>query len=129
MTAFSTGAVPRPVVLLVDDEGELLNALGKELSREFDVDCARSADEAQACLATRSYDAVVSDHMMPGEEGLQFLIRARTQFPGTLRIMVTGYMNPDLISRSTSLAGLAACLIKPVRAEEISRAIRAVLQP
>ena len=122
MTSFSTGAVPRPVVLLVDDEGALLELLELELSREFDVDTARSADEAQACLATRAYDAVVCDHMMPGEEGLQFLIRARTHFPGTLRIMVTGYMNPDLISRSTSLAGLSACLIKPVPADEISRA-------
>jgi two-component system response regulator HupR/HoxA len=129
MIESSTGAIPRPVVLLVDDEPALLDILVTELSKEFELDTARSANEAEVSMATRNYDAVVCDHMMHGEQGLDFLVRAKELHPGTLRILITAYINPDLISRSTAVAGLAACLIKPVRPAEISQAIRAVLQP
>jgi len=75
-------------------------------------------------LGTRAYDVLVCDHLMPEEEGLRFLVRARRQFPGVQRILLTGYINPELLSRSTATAGLAACLTKPVNTEELVQAIR-----
>ena len=36
----------------------------------FDVETARSANEAEIMMATRSYGVVGCDHLMPGEEGL-----------------------------------------------------------
>jgi two-component system response regulator HupR/HoxA len=125
----ATGAIPRPVVLLVDDEPALLDILVTELAREFDLDTARSVDEAELSLATRAYDAIVCDHMLVGEQGLPFLARCKERYPGAVRVLVTGYMNPDLLARSTAVAGLAACLIKPVSPAQVSQAIRAVLQP
>src|SRR5581483_1800566 len=107
---------PRAVVLLVDDEPALLDSLRQALETEFDLDLAASAEEAELMMATRTYDVVVSDHLMPGEEGLQFLIRAGKRRPATQRILLTGYMNPELISRSVAVANLACCLVKPVRA-------------
>jgi DNA-binding NtrC family response regulator len=118
---------PRPVVLLVDDEAEILKVLELGLKDAFDVESARSANEAEIMLATRSYDVVVCDHLMPDEEGLAFLTRARTQFPKVQRILMTGYINPDLLSRSTSVAGLSGCLMKPVNAGDLIEAIRLVL--
>lgn len=119
---------PRPVVLLVDDEPALLDSLRQGLEGDFDLDVAASAEEAELMMATRTYDVVVSDHLMPGEEGLQFLIRAQQRRPATQRIMLTGYMNPELISRSVALASLASCLVKPVRATDLATAIRAALK-
>lgn len=75
-------------------------------------------------MATRAYDVIVCDHLMPGEEGLNFLIRARRQFPKVQRILLTGYVNPELLSRSTDLAGLASCLMKPVKVPDLAAAIR-----
>ena len=123
-----SGPPPPVTVLLVDDEPSLLQTLRLGLEREFEVDVADSAAEAELMMATRAYHVVVSDHLMPGEEGLQFLIRASERHPRVRRILVTGYMNPELLSRSISLAGLAACLLKPVKAEEVARAIRAALR-
>ncbi|HVU35515.1 MAG TPA: response regulator [Opitutaceae bacterium] len=120
--------VPRPVVLLVDDEAALLDSLRVSLEAEFDLDLASSAEEAELMMATRTYDVVVSDHLMPGEEGLQFLIRAQQRRPATQRILLTGYMNPELISRSVALAGLSSCLVKPVRAADLAVAIHAALR-
>ena len=48
-------------------------------------------------MATKHYDVVVCDHIMPDEEGLPFLMRARKSFPKTQRILLTGYINPELL--------------------------------
>jgi DNA-binding NarL/FixJ family response regulator len=47
--------------------------------------------------------------------------------PSTKRILMTGYTSPEFISRSMAIAGLSACLVKPVRASQIAAAIRNAL--
>lgn len=126
-TSAASERPPRTVVLLVDDEPALRQTLQQGLEGEFDIEVAASAEEAELMLETRAYAVLLCDHLMPGEEGLQFLIRAARRHPGTKRILITGYMNPELLSRSIGLAGLSACLLKPVRAEEVADAIRKAL--
>lgn len=121
------GAANRPAVLLVDDEAEIIKVLSLGLTRDFDVEGAQSANEAEVMMGTRHYDVVVCDHLMPGEEGLNFLMRARRQFPKVQRILLTGYVNPELLSRSTELAGLASCLMKPTSVPDLVAAIRRAL--
>ena len=118
---------PKPVVLLVDDEAEICNVLELGLKDHFDVESARSAEEAELMLATRRYDIVVCDHLMPEEEGIAFLSRVMSLFPKVRRILMTGYTNPELLARSTGLAGLSACIVKPVRAAEMLVAINQAL--
>lgn len=120
--------ISRPVVLLVDDEPALLDSLRQGLEGEFDLDFASSAEEAELMMATRNYDVVVSDHLMPGEEGLHFLVRSSRRRPATQRILLTGYMNPELISRSVAVANLSSCLVKPVHAADLAEAIRTALR-
>ena len=116
-----------PVVLLVDDEALLLDSLGQELQGTCRVYTATSAAEADLKLAARHYDVIVCDHMLPGEQGLDFLLRVMELMPSTKRILMTGYTNPEFISRSTAIAGLSACLVKPVRASDIAGAIKAAI--
>jgi DNA-binding NarL/FixJ family response regulator len=116
--------ISRPAVLLVDDEAPVRDVLRLSLKEHFDVETASSASEAEMMMATHHYDVVVCDHLMPEEEGLTFLARARKQFPQMQRILLTGYMNPELLSRSTTVAGLAACLMKPVHTQTLIDAIR-----
>lgn len=117
----------RPAVLLVDDEAEITTVLALGLQPHFEVETARSADEAEMMMATRSYDVVVCDHLMPEEKGVAFLARARRQFPQVQRILMTGYINPELLSRSTGVAGLSGCLMKPVSSATLIEAIRLAL--
>jgi len=118
---------PLPVVLLVDDEPLLLDSLGQELKGSYRLYTAASAAEADLRLAARSYDVIVCDHMLPGEQGLDFLSRVMEMLPSTKRILMTGYTSPEFISRSIAIAGLSACLVKPVRASQIAAAIKAAL--
>lgn len=117
----------RPVVLLVDDEPEVRLVLELGLKKHFEVHTAGSASEAEKALAARRFDAIVCDHVMPDEEGLTFLARMQKQFPEVKRILLTGYANTDLLSRSQSEAELAECLSKPVRAADLAAAIRRAL--
>ena len=117
----------RAAVLIVDDEAQIRAVLTLGLKAHFEVESASSAAEAELMLSTREYDVIVCDHLMPDEEGLAFLVRARTQFPKVQRILLTGYINPELLQRSTQLAGLAACLMKPVAMDELTEAIRMAL--
>jgi DNA-binding NtrC family response regulator len=113
-----------PVVLLVDDEPALLDALGQELKDSCRLFTASSASEADLRLAARRYDVIVCDHMLPGEQGLDFLSRVMELIPSTKRILMTGYTSPEFLTRSMAIAGLSACLVKPVRASDIAKAIR-----
>jgi CheY-like chemotaxis protein len=116
-----------PVVLLVDDEPLLLEALSLELQESCKLFTATSAAEADLRLAARRYDVIVCDHMLPGEQGLDFLMRAMEMIPSTRRILMTGYTNPEFISRSMVVAGLSACLVKPVRASQVAAAVKEAL--
>ena len=127
-TPTSTPPRTRPVVLLVDDERPLLDALRLGLEMDFEIESAGSAEEAEVMMASRHYDAVVCDHLMPGEAGLDFLTRMQRLFPHTRRILLTGYMNPELISRSVAVAGLSDCLLKPVKAAQLADAVRTALE-
>lgn len=105
----------RPTVLLVEDETELVTMWRKVLDQYFDIETATNGEEASLLLATRPFDLIVSDHLMPGKlQGLDFLVQAMQQRPATRRVLMTGYMNPELIARSISIARLSACLIKPI---------------
>jgi DNA-binding NtrC family response regulator len=118
----------RPPVLLVDDEAALLDAVKEGLSPQFEVETVRSAAEAETRMAARRYAVVVCDHILPGEAGLDFLVRMREVHPETRRILLTGYMNPELISRSIAVAELSTCLIKPVPIAELTRAVHAAIK-
>ena len=117
----------REAVLLVDDEPALLDAMRQGLGGDFELATASSAAIAEARMAERRYSVVVCDHVMPGEAGLSFLVRMQDKHPATRRILLTGYINPELLSRSFRVAGLSACLLKPLNMEELSRAVRTAL--
>jgi DNA-binding NtrC family response regulator len=117
----------RGPVLLVDDEPALLDAMKQGMAAEFDVETATSAAEAETLIGARRYAVLICDHMLPGEAGLDFLVRMRELHPEMRRILLTGYVNPELISRSVAVAELSACLIKPVHAAELAGAVRAAL--
>lgn len=111
----------------MDDERALNEVLRLGLESEYEVELASSAEEAGLLLSTGKHDVVVCDHLMPGEAGLDFLNSAFRRHPGVKRILVTGYINPEFLARSSQLAGLSACLLKPVAVTDLKAAIRAAL--
>src|SRR5438045_2175256 len=92
--------VSRPLLLLVEDEPLLVATLRENLEDQFEIEVATNVEEARALFSTRKFDVILSDHMLPGKpQGLDFLIEALKRRPETKRILMTGYVNPELLSR------------------------------
>ena len=111
-------------VLLVDDEKPLLDLYGEALSPYFDVAVATNAKEAGFILHKRAFKVVVSDHLMPGGNGLSFLVDAREEYPDMQRVLVTGYMKPEMLLRSVNEAALYRYLLKPVTLPELVKTVQ-----
>ena len=83
-------------ILLVDDDDLALSAYRRILRRDFEVLCAESAEEALEVLASSPVDAVFSDYIMPGPNGIWLLEKLRTGHPGIVRVLISGGTVPDL---------------------------------
>ncbi len=106
-------------VLLIDDEPTLLEVFAGALAQYFDVATAASAREAEFLLHKRSFKVVVADHLMPGGNGMSFLVRAREEYPHMQRILGDRrYMKPEMLMRSVNEAALFRYLLKPVTLAE-----------
>src|SRR5436190_1981512 len=97
------------IILLVDDEKTVLDSLGEQLRRLYPdgVECetAESAEEAWEVLHDLDAErievlVVVSDWLMPGQRGDEFLAQVRARFPHIGRIMLTGQADPDALERA-----------------------------
>jgi DNA-binding NtrC family response regulator len=124
--AEATPATPSPkdAVLLIDDEKTLLEIFASALADEFEVATATSTREAEFILHKKSFKVVIADHLMPGGNGMGFLVRAREEYPHMQRILVTGYMKPEMLMRSVNEAALFRYLLKPVTLPELIQVVR-----
>ncbi|HTX71628.1 MAG TPA: response regulator [Rectinemataceae bacterium] len=118
-------------ILCVDDEAVILLAIKQELRRHFSgrytIETAMDAAEAQAIieeLESRGVSTalVISDWMMPGMRGDQFLVELHAKRPGIKAILITGLSDEDS-EKAWKDSGLCACIRKPWRSEELYRAI------
>ena len=86
-------------VLAVDDETDL-STLTKEfleMPGELEVDTVVSVREAMASMASKHYDAIISDYQMPEEDGIQFLKTLRSNGDKTPFILFTGKGREEVV--------------------------------
>lgn len=110
-------------VLLVDDEKPLLELFAEALSPHFEITMATSTREAGFLMHKKAFKVVVCDHLMPGGNGLSFLVDVREEYPNTQRVLVTGYMKPEMLLRSVNEAALYRYLLKPVSLPELTKTV------
>ena len=95
-------------VMLVDDEPRVLQALNRVLRhsmpKDWELTTASSGSEALAKLGGAPVDVVVSDLRMPEMDGTVLLGEIRARWPDTVRVVLSGYSDPDMSTKVASVA-------------------------
>ncbi|PXW96114.1 PAS domain S-box-containing protein/diguanylate cyclase (GGDEF)-like protein [Sphaerotilus hippei] len=101
-------------LLLVDDEPHMLAALQRLFRRErYHVLTARDGEQALRLLAASDIDVIISDQRMPGMSGIEFLRQARTLYPDTVRMILSGYTDLQSIIDAVNEGSVFRFLTKP----------------
>jgi CheY-like chemotaxis protein len=125
------------LILCVDDETVILETLQEQISRHFGeqflYEAAESAEEALEILEELHQEGIkivliVSDWLMPGMRGDEFLVRVHQQFDSITTMMLTGQADEEAIARAKQEANLSYCLYKPWREEELIQIITTALK-
>lgn len=91
---------PRNRILFVDDEPRVLDALRRTLRPmhdRWDMQFATGGGEALELAKAAPFDVIVSDMRMPGMDGAAFLREVRRLSPGTVRFILSGHADKDMI--------------------------------
>jgi sigma-B regulation protein RsbU (phosphoserine phosphatase) len=110
-------------ILFVDDEELLLSSYQMLFDDEYEVYLANSAEEALVCLEKRNFAVVVSDYDMSGMNGIEFLNIVRKKYPDTIRILLTGYSDINIVVDAVNESNIFRFLIKN---DDLSKVISAV---
>jgi two-component system OmpR family response regulator/two-component system phosphate regulon response regulator OmpR len=115
-------------ILVVDDDKRLRELLQRYLGEQgFTVKSAENAEAMDKALTRDTFDLIVLDLMLPGEDGLSICRRLRASEPQQAIIMLTA--KGDEIDRIVGLEmGADDYLPKPFNPRELVARIQAVLR-
>jgi CheY-like chemotaxis protein len=117
-----------PRLLLVDDEEQILNSLRRSLRREgYELVTARTPREALERLDEQSFDAVLTDHKMPGMTGVELLAKVARLQPNAARLLITGW-SQAVSAEEIEAIEIDAVLPKPWEDTELKDALRKALR-
>lgn len=124
----------KKIIVCVDDERTVLNSLKGQLKKNFgnafSYEMCENAEEALELLAELEDAApstvfiVVSDWLMPGMKGDEFLHEVSSRYPKIMTTMLTGQANQDAIDRARQNPHLLACLFKPWEEKDLITVLR-----
>lgn len=118
-----------PAALFVDDEAAVLSGVALALRRrQFRIVTAEGAREALNVLSREPVAVVISDEQMPVMNGTSFLTEVRRQHPAVVRMILSGNMDPDTISRAVNEAGVFRYLLKPCSSDDLGLAVEQAIE-
>ncbi len=91
------GTHQRFSILYVDDEEQNLISFRATFRREYHIYTAISGQEGLAILREHPVQLIITDQRMPGMTGVQFLEKTATEYPETIRMVLTGYSDLEAI--------------------------------
>lgn len=116
-------------VLIVDDEPPVRNLMRDALATEpYKLLSADSAERALEILKKEPTDVVISDDLMPGMSGSEFLSVVRDLYPNTVRIMLTGHASVESAIRAINEGQIYHFFTKPCRVYDLVITVRKGLQ-
>lgn len=115
---------PRPKVLVLDDEPEVLATVNDLFRLEYQVTTFQRGRDALDALRAEQYHVIMSDQQMPEMTGVEFLSAARMLQPDATRLLFTGYSDVRAIIDAINQGHVWHYITKPWDPEELSTKVR-----
>lgn len=112
-------------LLLVDDEPNISAAVSRLLRRDgYRILTASSGAEALELLAINSVQVIISDQRMPEMSGTELLDTVRQMYPTTIRMILSGYTDLQVVTESVNRGAVLKFLTKPWDDEQLREHVR-----
>ena len=127
------GNMGRNIILCVDDEDMIVDALKMELidsiPHDILIETAQSSEEALSLVEDflghgDNIILIITDQRMPGMTGEVLLSELNKIVPNSLKIMLTGYTDIEAIQYAINNAGLFRYIQKPWDREDLILTVR-----
>jgi len=100
-------------ILFVDDEKRVLNSMRGLFRRDYELFLTTEGQTAVEIAREKSIDVIVADQRMPGMNGTEVLGKIKQLSPRTVRILLTGYADPEAVEGSINIGEVFRFLSKP----------------
>jgi len=101
-------------LLLVDDEENILSALTRLLRRDgYKIYRANGGKAGLDLLQTHEVGVIISDQRMPEMTGVEFLSEVKKLYPGTVRMVLSGYTDLNSVTDAINQGAVYKFLTKP----------------
>jgi len=119
-------------VLVIDDQDSIRRVVRRALEQDgHEVFDASDGELGMEILESHSFDIVITDIFMPGQDGIVTLRQVRKRFPEVKVIVISGGDSTGMMDlrQDAELLGAVTSLQKPFNAREIMDVVRSVLGP
>src|SRR5512143_3151594 len=107
-------------ILLVDDEQNVLNALQRELQRDYAIEAFSDPDAALQRSRQMRFDLVISDYKMPQMSGIEFLRQFGKLQPEAARLILSGQADFNALIGTINETHIHRFLDKPWNSIELA---------
>ncbi|PSL20520.1 response regulator [Shimia abyssi] len=131
-----SGLAGTPTVLCVDDEKIILTSLQEQLRNNLtgiEIEIAESGEEGLEVLRDLIEEnvlvpVVISDQLMPGMRGEEFLEKVHELCPETLNVLLTGQATADSVGAAVNRANLYRYIGKPWGEGDLKLTVREAIR-
>lgn len=117
-------------ILVVDDEEAHLMWSTEILEQNgYKVEVAVSAEKALELLEEMEFDLIISDLIMPGMSGIDFVRRVSETKKNQKAIIMTGHGDVDTFIESIHGLGALEYIIKPIQTDEFVNMVNKIISP
>lgn len=115
----------KTVVLIIDDEIHIINALKRVLHRtDYELIASTQPEEAINILDSTKCDIIICDYNMPIISGIDVLKHARKVMPNAVRILMTGCSDANIAISAINEGSVFYYISKPWKNEEVISVIQ-----
>jgi CheY-like chemotaxis protein len=117
-------------ILVIDDDDDFRRMICTALERDgYVVEEARNGHEGSQCYRTAPVDLIITDILMPEQEGLETIQALRQEFPEIKIIAISGGEGRLNFLPLAKIFGAIQTLQKPFTLQQLRDVVREVLQP